>query len=341
MSNEFLLKLLNKRLLLHVLFWSVFIFSYSLGFIGFNDTWDFLLANWLGVLVVYFVYINLCLSFSYGYLIQRKQFVLGLLSFVVLLLLATNLNAWLYNITSKDGRQISFQNFVPLYIFYAAFTIALKVARSAYLNLHREIELKQDLINQKEYFLRSQIHPHFLFNTLNNFYGLALQKSDELPGLMIRLSNILRHQIYHSESSYISIEKEVSYLTDYIELEKIRYGENLSFQFSVPQEIPENAFIIPSVLIVFFENAFKHSNNISTHLIEISGYIKLEDEMMKFYLENTYPEKPFVNQENEQGLGLKNVKKRLNLFGEQNHVLKIEKSNGKYMVSLEMKYIQK
>jgi hypothetical protein len=337
MDKELLLKLLKKRMLLHALFWLVFGFSFSLGWAGKGFLWQYIFINYVGNLVIYVAYIYATLYFAYGYFVPRKQYVFSLLSFIVLLLCATQCTACLYNISNEQGKIIGLQNFLPFYIFLAAFTLALKIARGAYLSLQKEIELKQDLVNQKEYFLRSQIHPHFLFNTLNNFYGLSLEKSDALPDLMIRLSNILRHQIYNSESSYISLEKEVNYLNDYIELEKIRHAENLSFQFSFPETIPQNLFVIPSVLIVFFENAFKHSNNISSQLIEISGSLSIVDDSLIFCLENTYPDKALPNHDKENGLGLNNVKNRLLLLGEEKYTLNMQKQNGKFSVSLTMK----
>lgn len=337
MNNELLLKLLKKRLHLHAFFWLVFAGAFSLGWAGQGFSWKYILINYVGNLIVYFVYINATIYFAYGYFVPRKNYLASLLVFVLLLLCATQASAWLFNVSNDEGKTISLLNFLSFYVFLAAFTLALKIARTAYLTLANEIELKQDLLNQREYFLRSQIHPHFLFNTLNNFYGLALEKSDALPHLMIRLSNILRHQIYNSESSYISLEKEINYLNDYIELEKIRHAENLSFRFSFPETIPQNLFVIPSVLIVFFENAFKHSNNISSQLVEISGSLSIEGNEMKFYLENSYPDKSFPKHEKESGLGLANVKKRLALWGEENYSLTTGKENGKFSVSLTMK----
>ncbi|MBK7149984.1 MAG: histidine kinase [Bacteroidetes bacterium] len=337
MNNELLIKLLKKRLLLHVFFWLVFAGAFSLGWAGAGFSWRYILINYLGTLLIYFSYVYATLYLAYGYFIPRKNYLASLLVFIGLLIAATQVSAWLYNISNEQGKVISFQNFLPFYVFLAAFTLALKIARTAYLTLAREIELKEELLNQKEYFLRSQIHPHFLFNTLNNFYGLALEKSDALPGLMIHLSNILRHQIYHSESPYISLEKEINYLKDYIELEKIRHAENLSFQFWFPENIPSDLYVMPSVLIVFFENAFKHSNNISSQLIAISGNLNVENDEMRFNLENTFPDKSFPNHEKQKGLGLNNVKKRLALLGEENHTLSMKKENGKYSVSLTMK----
>lgn len=320
-----------------MVFWALFIFSYSLGWLEGKYSLKYFLANYVGDLMIYLIYIYGTLYIAYGYFVPRKKYLISFICYILLLVFATQSTAWLYNNTNDKGASVSILNFLPFYIFLAAFTLSLKIARNSYLSLINEIELKQDLINQKEYFLRSQIHPHFLFNTLNNFYGLALEKSDELPDLMIRLSNILRHQIYNSETSYISLEKEISYLKDYIELEKIRHAQNLSFEFTFPDQVPSNLFIAPAVLIVFFENAFKHSNNISSHLIEIKGYLSIGNEELSFLLENSYPEKAQSAEDKEHGVGLKNVRNRLELLGKDNYTLHTEKKNGRFSVSLKMK----
>lgn len=337
MSNELLIKLLKKRLHLHIVFWVVFALAFSMGWLGAGHSWRYILINYVGTLLIYIAFVNATLYLAYQYFVPAKKYLLAFITFVVLLLGSTYANAFLYRFSGGTDSTVTFQNFIAFYIFLAAFTLALKIARTAYLNLAAEIAIKQDLLNQKDYFLRSQIHPHFLFNTLNNFYGLALAKSDKLPGLMLHLSNILRHQIYNSETSYVQLQKEIDYIKDYIELEKIRHGDNLSFNFSFPAEAVANKFVMPFVLIVFFENAFKHSGNVSSQLIEISGALKVEGDTMKFDLVNTYPESTFVKYKEESGMGLENVKRRLALMGENNYRLEVKKENGRFAVALTMK----
>lgn len=340
MEKEFLLKYLNKRLFLHLLFWSVFSLFFSIGFVRESYSAIFILLNFIGIILLYIFYVYTTLYFIYNYLVKKKHYFLAAFIFIILLLGATTINAWTFNISNSKQQVVSYQNFVPFYLFLAAFTLALKIARQSYLSLQREIDIKEDLLQQKEYFLRSQIHPHFLFNTLNNFYGLALEKSSELPDLMIRLSNILRHQIYHSESSYISLSKEINYLKDYIELEKIRHEENLSFQFLFPAATHDNLFVTPSIFIVFFENAFKHSNDVSSQSIHIQGYLKIEQDQLDFYLENSSPNKLSLEQDENSGFGLQNVKKRLELLGKDNYDLHIENKKHLYSVSLKIKLQQ-
>lgn len=336
MSRTFVISLLQKRKQLHVAFWVVLAFFYLLGYLGKPYPLSYVAANYFGVLVLYAVIIYSTLYLVFSRFVLRRKYVAGALLFTAILLVCTHSNAVLYNVTNAEGKIISLQNFLPFYLFLAAFALSLKIARKSYLELHREILLKEDLLRQKEYFLRSQIHPHFLFNTLNNFYALALEKSDLLPDLMIRLSNILRHQIYQSELSLISLDKEIEYLKDYIELEKIRYGKNLNFQFEFPKNPAAGYFIPPSILIVFFENAFKHSYNIATENIDISGHLYMENGQLKFFLKNSIPES-YLKTKGPAGLGLQNVRKRLSLTGDSNYLLRTEEKDKHYFVWLELK----
>ncbi|HRG90810.1 MAG TPA: sensor histidine kinase [Chitinophagales bacterium] len=340
MNSRQLITILQKRVTLHVVFWLVWALALGMGYVGKSYPLTFLLANYVGVMVLYFLWVNTSLYIIYDKLISRHRLLLALLAFVGLLVLFTNANAWLYNVSNSEGKSISFQNFLAMYVFLAAFAMALKAGRAAYLALYHEMQAKEELLRQKEYFLRSQIHPHFLFNTLNNFYGLALEKADTLPGLMLRLSNILRHQIYHSESEYILLEKEIDYLKDYIELEKIRHSDNLRFVFSFPQQVPPALYVPPAVMIVFLENAFKHSSHVAGNLVEITGHIKIENDRLFFYLENTFPQRPPAAGNNPGGIGLKNVVKRLELYGNDTNKLDMGVAGNRYIVKLEMKLKQ-
>jgi two-component system, LytTR family, sensor kinase len=337
MDRQIWVNLLKQRWLLHSLFWLVFGFFYSLGYIGKDLSIAYILQNYVAVMLLYAAFIYSCLYIVYGYLVSKGYYLPALVSFVILLFGAGFLNAWLYNTGNPESKGVTAFNFIPFYAFLAAFTIALKMARGLYLSLLHEIRVKENLLSQKEYFLRSQIQPHFLFNTLNNFYGLALDKSEQLPDLMLRLSSMLRHQIYNSDLPHVSLQSEVSYLKDYIELEKIRYAENLSLDFSFPDKGIDNLYIMPAVLIVFLENAFKHGKGISTQLIEIKGHLRVEGDYLDFYLENTFPAKQFMESATYGGLGLANVRKRLELLGTENFELQTEENAGRYIVHLRIK----
>ncbi len=337
MNRETLTRFLMKRGWLHMAFWLLFAVFYSLGYVGKGYSTLYILENYVGVLFLYVAYIYSNLYLVYGILIKRRYYGVAFILFAALLFACSYINAWIYNITNPDRPPISAMNMIPFYMFLAVYALALKMARGLYLNLVHEIKVKEDLLNQKEYFLRSQIQPHFLFNTLNNFYGLALDKSGQLPSLMLRLSNILRHQIYNSELAYVSLENEITYLKDYIELEKIRYADNLSLRFSFPVGDLSNLFVTPAVMIVFFENAFKHGKSISSQLVEINGHLRVDGGEVDFYLENTFPQRATSGKNEYGGLGLRNVRKRLELLGTENFNLQTGKESNRFFVRLRMK----
>ncbi len=119
--------------------------------------------------------------------------------------------------------------------------------------LTTELKLKEAELK----LLKAQIHPHFLFNTLNNLYGLTLEKSDEAPDLVLRLSDILDYILYRCDEKYVPLTEEINMIKNYLEIEKIRYSEKLSLETNFPDKT--SAFkIAPLILLPFIENAFKH-----------------------------------------------------------------------------------
>jgi hypothetical protein len=147
---------------LHAFFWAVLAFSFSLGWVGAGYSWHYILANYFGTLAIYFIYINTTLYFAYGFFVPREKYLFSLLVFVVLLLCATQANALLYNVSNDQGRTISLQNFLPFYIFLAAFTLALKIARNAYLTLAIRNCTKTGTVESKGIFFTFSNPPTFL-----------------------------------------------------------------------------------------------------------------------------------------------------------------------------------
>jgi LytS/YehU family sensor histidine kinase len=184
--------------------------------------------------------------------------------------------------------------------------------------------------------LKAQISPHFLFNTMNNFYGLAVERSDKLPGLMVRLSHLLRYSLYETQAPSVPLSREIDQLQDYIALEKIRLEDNLDFQFDL--QIAENCAvkIAPLILIVFVENAFKHAKNVQDDCIRIKINLSVSDEgTLRFEVTNNClrgEPHPFLEM---QGIGLENVRKRLDvLYPGDLHQLTTEKKGDTFRINL-------
>jgi hypothetical protein len=139
------------------------------------------------------------------------------------------------------------------------FVTACKYFKDGYITQQFEAERQQQQLMAEVNNLKSQIAPHFLFNTLNNLYGLAVGKSDKLPHLMLRLSNLLRHSLYETQKPLVPINDEMAVLKSYIELESVRLEDDLKLRLKDSVPADSNYQIAPLILIVFMENAFKHA----------------------------------------------------------------------------------
>ncbi len=199
------------------------------------------------------------------------------------------------------------------------FITACKYFKDGYITQQFETQKKQEQLIAEVNNLKSQIAPHFLFNTLNNLYGLAVEKSDKLPDLMLRLSDLLRHSLYETQKPLVPLDEEIKILKSYIQLESVRLEDDLKLEFhnTVPEETPYQ--IAPLILIVFMENAFKHAKLIKTGAVDIFIKTTLEDNWFSLTIKNNY------NQEKKSspnGIGLTNVKRRLEvLYPNQQHQL--------------------
>jgi LytS/YehU family sensor histidine kinase len=196
-------------------------------------------------------------------------------------------------------------------IFIATLAIALKQMSNSQRLREREIVLVKEKLSTELTLLKSQINPHFLFNTLNNIYSLARKKSDKTPEVVIKLSKLLRFVMYETKHQSIPIEKELDFLKDYIELHKIRYDDRLKIDFKY--ELDDLfAQIMPNILTPFVENAFKHGASQSTTLSFIAIELKLAKNKLHFKVENSF-EPNSINKE-EEGIGLKNLNRQLELM---------------------------
>ena len=181
-------------------------------------------------------------------------------------------------------------------------------------------------------FLKAQLNPHFLFNALNNIYALVLTKSENAAGALMSLSQLLRYIIYEASEEKVLLSKEITYLKYYIELESLRLANKYNLKLDI--SIEENNYkIMPMLFIPFVENSFKHCNLNQDGRIYIR--INLKDNELEFICENTFSEKG-KNVDSITGVGLLNSKKRLEMIYPQRHILKINKQNDTFCLSLKI-----
>jgi hypothetical protein len=195
--------------------------------------------------------------------------------------------------------------------YVAGIAVALKLFRMQILILRKEKSLVKDKLETELKFLKNQINPHFLFNTLNNIYALARKKSDKTPEVVVRLSKLLRFMLYESAKEAIPIAEELRILDDYVQLEKIRHSNRLDIYFH--KEIDNyNQPIAPLILLPFIENAFKHGINETVDETSIEIKVELKEGQLAFYVKNSHDrdESKPVN----ENIGLKNVRRQLELM---------------------------
>jgi two-component system, LytTR family, sensor histidine kinase AlgZ len=182
--------------------------------------------------------------------------------------------------------------------------------------------------------LKAQVHPHFLFNTLNNIYSFSLDKSLKTPGLILKLSSLLRYMIYDCKAEQVRLEKELEIMKNYIDLEKERYDNRIEISWNVEGEVRDK-FISPLLMLPFLENAFKHGA--SEQLVK--PWLKVDISVMCDVLEckiiNSKNELALPgNNHNYKGIGINNVKKRLEFLYPGKHELKINDSGDSFAVFL-------
>jgi LytS/YehU family sensor histidine kinase len=200
----------------------------------------------------------------------------------------------------------------------------------------REVEQLQTSVKESELqFLKSQINPHFLFNNLNNLYSYAIEQSPKTPSIILELSSVLRYMLYDCKEDFVALQKEIEHLKNFTQLNELQIEERGQVTFET-ENIVSGYRIAPLILTVFIENAFKHSTASQSKDISINIDIKVTDKgILEFECENSF--QPLGNTDNlSKGIGLQNVKKRLQILYPDAHELTITQGTGLYSVFLKM-----
>jgi len=178
--------------------------------------------------------------------------------------------------------------------------------------------------------LKAQVHPHFLFNTLNNIYSFSLDNSPQAPQMILKLSSLLSYMLYDCKSAEVRLEKELDIMKNYIELERERYGNRLDFSWKVTGEVSDT-FIAPLLLLPFIENAFKHGTSDQIENCWLSVDISVKNQVLKAKIANG--KNGFTN-ESKNGIGIANVRKRLAFIYPGDHDLELNDEGDFFVVSL-------
>jgi two-component system LytT family sensor kinase len=269
------------------------------------------------VLIIIFVIIGANLSFNNLFDFDHKEVV-------------ENISSHKHSSIKKDLKRTSIIFFSSLFIF--AISTCYRLLLDRYKTERKKKEIENENLVSELSFLKSQVSPHFLFNTLNNIYSLSLNNSALTSDAILKLSQLLRYMLYESDVKMVSLNKEIEYLNNYIELQKMRISSDVNIAFLTKGSFGEN-IIEPMLLIPFIENAFKHGIDYSKKS-DISIDLNLSDNTLDMRVINGIN----LNRETDKasGIGLNNVRRRLNLLYPNRHKLTIEKNKEKYIIKLEI-----
>jgi len=350
----------RNMVIMHLLFWVGYL---SLSVFVFSGREEFDRALLIGVILIIpqmaIAYVNMELLIP-GFFIKKKYWHyvgLVLLCFIALYLFYEFILPQIFQRISPpphqgEGRWMrgnpdmmnrpffnSFRRMRLIYSFTQTLAIfflstAFKTTQIALKREKEAADLKSENLNSELKFLRSQINPHFLFNALNNIYSLSIVKSDKTPENILKLSDMLRYIIYDCNADRVPLEKEMNYIKNYIDLQKLKDDQITNIEVDFQHADPK-CMIAPMIFIPFIENSFKHSK-----IEDIdNGWIKVKIEntnsYLRFTINNSLPKGKFTK-DKSGGVGLENVKRRLELIYPHNHKLNIMRTDHEFKVELEV-----
>ena len=228
------------------------------------------------------------------------------------------------------GVFFNFIRMLPMIMIFVGFKFAWDAVQQ-----RREIaSLQSTVVSSQLDFLKSQIHPHFLFNSLNNLYSFALESSKRTPEIILQLSSILRYMLYDCKSERVQLSEEVKFLDDFVRLHELQIEGRGKVSFSVEGDT-SNKNIAPLIFVPFIENAFKHSANSMSDDIDISISLHIMSSDLHFICRNVYSEQAVVA-DSAKGIGLQNIVKRLDLMYPSRYELNITSEDKVYLVDLKL-----
>ncbi|MCU4163460.1 sensor histidine kinase [Carboxylicivirga caseinilyticus] len=314
--------------------------------------WGFYLAAAIYGIIFYINYLFLVPRF---YLNGKKTlyFIIGVATILLFYFVSELLNETFIHNPERDQKiaeafkKLSDENIIPkapvrqmqVYFFgltsliISGFALGLRVIEEHIATEKRQKELEKEKLNSELAFLKNQVSPHFFFNTLNNIYALIEISTKDAQDSVLKLSKLMRYLLYDSEDGKTELKQEVDFLNHYIDLMRLRVSPKVNFEISLPSE-HLGVKIPPLLFIPFIENAFKHGISYrEASFIRIG--MKTDGNSLSFHCVNSISKAPETKlTENHSGIGLENVKKRLQLLYPNRHQLEITKENDEFKVEL-------
>ena len=330
----------NMEISLHIVIWIFMILVYAFiftQFIGFQASLLRALSNVLPMAAIF--YMNLWLVNRY---LEQRKFISFTITTLIVFFIATSFRAEMNSIFPDIRRELILMNAKKSWYFGALLTnLSILVIGIFYQMLYNRYQREKrnlSIINEQReaqlQALRAQINPHFLFNTLNNIYSLAVVRSEKTADMVLKLSNLLRYVIYDSQEAQVNLKKETEQLEEYIRLFQMRMEEPANIQFHY-SGIEEGQQIEPMVLMSFLENGFKHGDFDTNPEAFLRADLKVKNQILDFQMLNS---KNDLNQQKDKqgGVGLDNIKKRLDLKYKEQYTLDIQDQQDQFFVHFKL-----
>lgn len=335
----------------HIIFWSIYILFNTLRWGSYFDDYLYSLkTNLLGFPIhMTLAYLNIYYLMpkfvykrkyiSYAIWVFLALFVMLLVKYYLTYYLVST-NVWPEGPEEPNGLSLNFAIQMMLGEFYVvAFVTAIKVTIDWLEESNRFNDLEKRQLATELRFLRTQVSPHFFFNTLNNIYALTLEKSDKAPEVVLKLSDLMRYLLYATKKRKHDLINELQCIQNYIDLERIRFSDKLNVKVTIKGNL-NGKKIAPMLLIPFVENSFKHGANQNIGAVNIKVKATVEGDFLNFEISNNLPDQSYKTKEDQKnsGIGLSNIKKRLDLgYAPEDYHLEITKTNHHFHVRLKIK----
>jgi LytS/YehU family sensor histidine kinase len=275
--------------------------------------------------------------------LKKQRFVFSFIFFTGTLLLTCTLQRIFLryiNALEINFAEMYDLSFLSLFLetnFMVGIAMAIKLIKIWFEQQQEKFEFETRTLQSELSLLKAQIHPHFLFNTMNNLYALSLGQSEKTSEGIAKVSDLLRAVLYDCNEVFVEFEKEVSLISNYLDLQKLRYDDRLDIEFEIEGE-PNGIRVAPMLFITFIENCFKHGSSNDPDLPWIRIFFQISGSTIAFSALNSKPGAPTVSVE-KGGIGLGNVKKRLEILYRNNYELNISESDLDYRVELTLNTI--
>ena len=336
---KFLNKLIRLKWLQHSVFWMLSIYAIGSYFsiASIFAFIDYFYAILFHIPLVFLVYVNLRLLIPR--LLQKGKYLLYVLFVAVDIALAYLVHEFTFEILlpvlPTEFYMVSFtewQVLVNIFIIYLVLTTLLKLSKSWY--TLQQVEKEKVELELKS--LKMQINPHFLFNSLNSVYAMALVKSDKTAASVLELSNLLRYMIYEVGDKRVSLEKEVEIIQGYLDLQRLRSDASTEVNFKIEGDL-KGKMIAPLLFFPLIENSFKHGVKGVSDSAFVHMHLKCSNDQIDFSIVNNKGEIDDMEAGQYGGIGLQNVSSRLALIYPKKHEFKVEDEQGKFSVHLTIK----